>query len=113
MTVRLQRAHAEFLGQGEGLLIVGLGLLNIRGLTPCCDVTEQAQGICLVGAFLVLTGMRQCPLSVGVRLLQTASQHLCLSQREMTERLIAYYVHGHRLFQRLREQRHGVGNAPA
>ena len=27
VTVRLQWAHAEFLGQGEGVLIVGLGLL--------------------------------------------------------------------------------------
>ena len=59
VTVRLQRAHAEVFGQGEGVLIVDHGWLAIRRLTPCCDVAEQAQGIGLVTAFLVLTSERQ------------------------------------------------------
>ena len=64
----LERAHAEFLGQGEGLLIVGLGLLDIRRLAPRCSVAEEAQGIRLVATFLVRTGMRQCMLGKGVRI---------------------------------------------
>jgi hypothetical protein len=28
-----KRAHAEFLGEGEGLLVVGFGLLALRWLT--------------------------------------------------------------------------------
>jgi hypothetical protein len=40
VAVRLERAHAECRGQGEGLLVVGLGLCNIGGsawawTTPC------------------------------------------------------------------------------
>ena len=62
--------------------------------------------------FLVLTGVRQRTLGEGVRLLQAASQHLRLPQGETTERLQAYYVRCHGLFHRLREQRHGVGDAP-
>jgi len=42
VTVRLQWAHAEPLGQSEGLLIVSLGLHDIGWLVPCSDVTEQA-----------------------------------------------------------------------
>ena len=74
----LERAHAEFLGQGEGLAVGGLGLCSLGRLTSCCNVSEEVEGICLITSFLVLTGMRQSPLSVGVRFLQTASKHLCL-----------------------------------
>ena len=42
-----------------------------------------------------------------------AGQHLRLSQREKTERLAVYSFQRSRLFQRLREQRHGVSDAPA
>jgi hypothetical protein len=28
-----KRAHAEFLGEGEGLLVVGFGLMALRWLT--------------------------------------------------------------------------------
>ena len=49
----------------------------------------------------------------GVRLLQAASQHLRLPQGEATERLKVYSFHRNGLFQRLREQRHGVGDRPA
>jgi hypothetical protein len=44
VTVRLQRAHAEFFGQGEGVMIMGLGLRDLRRLAACCDVAEEAQG---------------------------------------------------------------------
>jgi hypothetical protein len=59
VTVRRQRTHAEFLGQGEGVLIVSLGGLDSNRLAPCGDVAKQAQGIGLVAAFLALmTSMR-------------------------------------------------------
>ncbi len=80
VTVRLQRAHAEFPGQGEGVLIVGLGRLDLRRLAPCCDVAEKAQGIRLVTTFLAFTGERQRTLGEGVRLLQAAAS-MCTSPR--------------------------------
>ncbi len=91
VAVGLERAHAEFLGQGEGLAVVGFGLLDLRGLALRRNLAEEAQGIRLVATFLVLTGERQRPLGEGVRLLQAASQQLRLPQGETTERLKAYH----------------------
>ena len=85
----LERAHAELLGQGQGLAVVGFGWLDLRRLAPRRNVAEEAQGIRLVAAFLVLTGERQRTLGEGVRLLQAAGQQLRLPQGETTERLIA------------------------
>jgi len=112
VTVRLQRVHAEFLGQGEGLLIVGLGLLDIRRLAPCCDVAEQTQGIRLIATFLALTGECQRTLGEGVRLLQAAGEHVHLPQVDATARLIAHSFRCDCLLQRLCEQRYGIGDAP-
>ena len=86
-------------GQGEGLLVVGCGLRESRRLAPCRDVAEEAQGIGLVIPFLVLAGLRQCPLSVGVRLLQRASEQLGLPQGKTTERLIDDHGRSHGLLQ--------------
>ena len=61
--------------------------------------------------FLVRTGERQRPLGEGVRLLQAAGQQMRFSQRETTQRLKACHVRGPGLFHRLRQQRHGVGDA--
>ena len=55
VAVRHERTHPQLLGEGEGLLIVGCGLRTIRRLTPYRNVTEEAQGIRLVAAFLVRT----------------------------------------------------------
>ena len=112
MTVRLQRAHAEFLGQGEGLAVVDFGLHGIRRVAPCCDVAEEAQGIGLVAAFLACAGLRQRLLGEGLRLLQAASQQMRLPQGETTERLQPDQFPCSHLFHRLREQRHGIGDAP-
>ena len=64
--------------------------------------------------FLVLLGERQGTLGGGVRFLYAASHHLCLPQREMTERLIvdSFHFHCYRLFPPLDQQRHGIGDAP-
>src|SRR5437016_5703923 len=61
----------------------------------------------------MLAGMRQRLLGVGIRLLQAAGQQLRLPQGEMTERVYAYHVRCGRLFHRLCEQQHGIGDAPA
>jgi hypothetical protein len=67
------------------------------------DITEEAQSIRLVAAFLMLTGKSQGALSQGLRLFQVAGQQMCLSQGETTERLKAYHFHSSGLFHRLRE----------
>ena len=41
-TVGLERAHAECVGQGEGLLVVGYGGLALQGIAPHRNVAEEA-----------------------------------------------------------------------
>jgi hypothetical protein len=55
VAVRLQRTHAEFLGQGEGLAVVSFGGLDFWRFPLCGNVTEETQGIRLVSPFLVGT----------------------------------------------------------
>jgi len=69
VAVRLERTHAQFLGQGEGLAVVGFSLLGFWGGTASRNLTKEVQGIRLVTAFLVRTGERQRLFCVGVRLL--------------------------------------------
>ena len=55
---------------------------------------------------------RQRILGEGVRLLQAADQEHGLAQWRDESTLIGYHFHCHGLFHRLREERHGVGDAP-
>ena len=50
------RAHAEFLSQGEGLLVVCFGLRNIGGIGVGLDNAKLVQRQRLVGALFVLPG---------------------------------------------------------
>src|SRR5215471_1097134 len=51
VTVGHERAHAEFLGEGKGLAVVGGCLVDVRGSAMHGDLTEEAQGIRLVAPF--------------------------------------------------------------
>ena len=87
MAVGLERAHAEFLGQGQGLAVVGFGLLDLGRIALRRDLAEEAQGIRLVAPSCA-TGMRQRLLGEGLCLLQAAGQQLRLPQGETTEYLV-------------------------
>ena len=110
MAVGLQRAHAEILGQGEGLLIESFGQLNLWRTTPRRNVAEEVQGIGLAAPFLVRTGASASVCSARVWASSRRPARTCASQSETTERLQSSHVRRHRLFPRLREQ-HGVGHA--
>ena len=56
VAVGLEGAHTEFLGQGEGLLVVGFGLRGIGGIGVGMDNAKLVQRERLVSAFLVLPG---------------------------------------------------------
>src|SRR5262249_33538267 len=100
-------------GEGERLLVVGCGWLDLWGLAVHGNIAEEAQGIRLVMAFLMFAGERQRPLGEGLRLFHAASQQMRLTQRETTERLSVNLFCCYELFDRLCEQCHGVGDAPA
>jgi hypothetical protein len=113
MALSRERARAEIFSQGEGLLIVGLGLIALRKLTLRCDVAEEEQSIRLVARFPVLTGMCQCVFGTGVRLLQAAGEQMRFSQGDTRERLGIDFSHCNGLLLRLREQGHGIGATPS
>jgi len=56
VAVGLEWAHTEFLGQGQGLLVVGFGLLGIGGIGVGMDDAKLVQRERLVPAFLLLPG---------------------------------------------------------
>ena len=51
-----ERAHAQCLGQSQGLLVVGCGLLDIRGGGVGIDNAKLVQRERLVGTLLLLPG---------------------------------------------------------
>ena len=56
VAVGLERAHAELLGEGQGLLVVGFGLRDIRGVGVGLDDAKLVQRVRLVPTFLLLPG---------------------------------------------------------
>jgi hypothetical protein len=57
VAVGLERAHAQLLGQGEGLAEVISGLLALQRLTLHRQLTEELNSIGFMTSFLVVTGM--------------------------------------------------------
>src|SRR4029453_15789291 len=104
VAVSLERTYAEFVRQGEGFSVVGGSFFDFRGIAMGGNVAEEAQGIRLVAAFLVLTGERQRTLGEGVRLLQAPGQQLRPPEGETTERLKGYRFCGYGLCQGLRQE---------
>ena len=48
VTMGLQRAHAEFVGQGKGLLVMSCRLLDVQGIATPGDLAEETEGVRLV-----------------------------------------------------------------
>ena len=72
VAVRLERTHAQHFGEGERVLIMGLGQLDVRRLVSGSDITEQAQHIRLMPPLLMVTGKGKGPPSKLDRLFYTA-----------------------------------------
>ena len=79
VAVGLQWAHAECLGQGQGLLVVRFGWLDLRGIAPRRNVAEEGEDIRLIVSFLALLGEGQRLMGSDVPLLHTASQDIGLA----------------------------------
>ena len=57
MAVGLEGAHAELVGQGEGLAVVAGNGLDLGGSAVRGDLSQEPQGPGLMAAFVVLTGV--------------------------------------------------------
>jgi hypothetical protein len=55
VAVRLKRAHTQFLGQGEGLIVVGFDLVDVRPFVLCSTRTNEVEGVGLESSLLAGT----------------------------------------------------------
>ena len=76
VTVRLEWTHTEFLGQGEGLAVVGCSGFDLWRIVARMDLAEEPQGVGFVAPFLMGPGELKGALRLGVCLVQTASQQI-------------------------------------
>ena len=86
MAVRLEWAHAQLLGQGEGLAVVAGGGLALGGRLARHTLTQEPQGPGLVAALLVLAGEVDSLRGALARLFQAASQQIRLAEAGDHER---------------------------
>ena len=61
MAVGRERAHAQLLGQGEGLAVVALGLLDVGRVGVRGDLAQQAERPGLAATLLVLAASASAP----------------------------------------------------
>ena len=88
----LERAHTEFLGQGQGLLVVGFGLRDIGGITMGGNLAEELgmrplQAHCHrgLGTLYARTGQREqarTALSTAIAMYQAMAMTFWLPQTE-------------------------------
>src|SRR5438128_1894192 len=80
VAVRLERAHLQFLGQRQGLPVVGFSRLDIRGVAVHGDVAEEPEGIRLVSTLLGIPREIEGTLSIFERIPRAAGQQIRLAQ---------------------------------
>ena len=87
VAVGLERAHAQFLREGEGLAVAGFGLFDLLGMAMQRNLAEEAQRIRLITSFLVGTGKIEGTGGKRARLLQAAGAQMRLAQGGEPKRL--------------------------
>ena len=91
VAVRLEWTHAEFLGQGEGLVVMGFSGFDLWGLPARMALAEEPQGVGFVAPFLMGSGEVKGVPCLGVRLVQPASQQICLAEPGDLERMSLHH----------------------
>jgi hypothetical protein len=76
----LERAHTEFVGQAEGLLVMGFGLLTLGRIVVQGHVAEESEDPRLVAALFTGTGNLQSAPGVVGSLPQTTGSPIHLAQ---------------------------------
>src|SRR5262249_30266061 len=94
VAVGLQGTHAQLLSQGEGLVIVGCGLLGLRRITTCGALAEEPVGMRLVAASCLGAVEFKEASSDYARLLHAADEEQGLTQFGEHERLVDHTASG-------------------
>ena len=80
VAVRLERPHTPRLSQGESLMVVRFGLVDVRGMVAHCDVAKQTAGMCLVAVSYVSAGKFVEAFGQRPRCVHTADEQACCAQ---------------------------------
>ena len=112
MAVGQEWTHPQFVSQGEGLTVMGGGLVDVWGLATYGNVAKETVGMRLMatscvgaGEFEEASGKRAC-------LVHAADEQLCLTQFGERECLIGCAAPGNHALQHLIQERESLGNAP-
>jgi hypothetical protein len=112
MAMRLERAHAEFVGQSHGLAVIVFGRLDLRRMALGGDRAEESEGIGLVALLLVGTGEREGAPGKGVCFLQAACEQVRFAEICHPEWVVIHEFHGGALLHGPLQQRQCLGEAP-
>ena len=112
VAVGLERAHAQLLGQGEGLLVVGFGLRGIGGIGVSIDGAKLVQRERLVPPVLELPGQVERLARVLPGLLATSHKTTDLAEPGDPAGMIAHLTPCGYLPDALLQQRAPLGEAP-
>ena len=86
--MRLERSHAELLGEGEGLPVTLLGAVEVRRFALHLDRREQPENVRLVPALAQLLGEVKGLRGDWERALGPPGLHMRLGEPRQPERLI-------------------------
>src|SRR5712692_5955496 len=79
----LERAHAQRVGQGQGLTVRGFGQLGLRGMAVRVDLAEEPQGPGLLTLLCVHAEELQATHRKCQRLVEAAEAQIRLAQPDM------------------------------
>jgi hypothetical protein len=110
--VRLQRAHAHLLGQGQGLAVVGGSLVDGWGLATPGDLAEEPGRMRLVA--MTGVGVRELEetFGKGMCLIRAADEQTRLAQLGEHQRMERHAPAGGQALQHLIQEREGLRRTP-
>jgi hypothetical protein len=108
VAMRLQRAHAQVLGQGESLAVVASSLVDVQGLALHSNFAEEAMRMCLVAAPYLGTGELEKAASKRARFVHAADEEQGFAQLGEHKRLEDHAAPGGHTLQRLVQEREGL-----
>ena len=110
--MRLQRAHAHLFGQGEGLVVVGFGLGNVRRITMRGSVAQETVRMRLVTMPCVGAGEIEEAFGKSTRLVHAVNEEQGLAQLGEHNSVLEYTAPGGKALQHLVQEWKRLRNTP-
>jgi hypothetical protein len=94
----LEGTHAQRLSQGEGLTVMGGGLVYVRGMATHGNITKESQSMRLVAASWMGVGEFEEAFGKGARLVHAADEEQGLAQLGEHKRIAEHVASGGNTF---------------